>query len=323
MFLFLAALLGGCQIGGSTVSEREGYFTWVDEQGRVRYSPIARAGSRDSDSDASEQLDPEVKAEPERSGNPASSESGLEEETEYTLENYPDATELEKDGYVRPGERQPYFTWRDAEGNVRVSYYQPDTRSDVEKGLVEPPVQITEASVYHAGPDQADQTPVEGYDPDAFAILGIEAPTDNFFARFSATCCESLDVQSRQGWQSGREFGVTLSEDSATHPFLTGTSPYQLIALPDPDEQASLVIRLRSYARDGVFVPLQPAPHVPSLVFVPIPPCRRRWRISQEADRIAALVAPSRRSAWLFPSNWVASGPHASRSLMPRPTRHC
>ena len=109
--------------------------------------------------------------------------------------------------------------------------------------------------MYHAGPDQADQTPVEGYDPDAFAILGIEAPTDNFFARFSATCCESLDVQSRQGWQSGREFGVTLSEDSATHPFLTGTSPYQLIALPDPDEQASLVIRLRSYARDGVFVP--------------------------------------------------------------------
>lgn len=86
LFLFLAALLGGCQIGGSTVSEREGYFTWVDEQGRVRYSPIARAGSRDSDSDASEQLDPEVKAEPERSGNPASSESGLEEETEYTLE---------------------------------------------------------------------------------------------------------------------------------------------------------------------------------------------------------------------------------------------
>lgn len=253
--LFLAALLGGCQIGGSTVSEREGYFTWVDEQGRVRYSPIAGAGGRHSDEDAQERRNSEVAAEPGRSDKGASPESGLQEETEYTLENYPDATELEKDGYVRPGERQPYFTWRDAEGNVRVSYYRPDTRSDIEKGLVEPPVQITEASVYHGKPDGADQIPVEGHDPDAFAILGIEAPTDDFLTRFSATCCESLNVLSRQGWQSGREFGVTLSDASETHPFLTGTSTYQLISLPDANKHRSLVIRLRSYAKDGVFVP--------------------------------------------------------------------
>ncbi|MBL3825375.1 hypothetical protein JHD60_11435 [Marinobacter sp. MW3] len=255
MCLSLAALLGGCQIGGSTVSEREGYFTWVDEQGRVRYSPIAETGNKESDKDAQEQGDPGAAVEPAQSDNAADPESELREETEYTLENYPDAGELEKNGYVRPGERQPYFTWRDAEGNVRVSYYRPDTRSDLEKGLVAPPVQITEASVYHAGPDGADQTPVEGYDPDAFAILGIEAPTDDFFTRFSATCCDSMDAASRQEWQSGREFGVTLSDGSVTHPFLTGTSPYQLVELPDADKHASLVIRLRSYAKDGVFVP--------------------------------------------------------------------
>lgn len=237
------------------MSEREGYFTWVDEQGRVRYSPIAETGNKESDKDTQEQGDPGAAVEPAQSDNAADPESELREETEYTLENYPDAGELEKNGYVRPGERQPYFTWRDAEGNVRVSYYRPDTRSDLEKGLVAPPVQITEASVYHAGPDGADQTPVEGYDPDAFAILGIEAPTDDFFTRFSATCCDSMDAASRQEWQSGREFGVTLSDGSVTHPFLTGTSPYQLVELPDADKHASLVIRLRSYAKDGVFVP--------------------------------------------------------------------
>jgi hypothetical protein len=265
--LSLAALLGGCQIGGSTVSEREGYFTWVDEQGRVRYSPITGAEKTDLNREsaevveevakevAEEQRDPASEEHPGQSDKEASPESGPQENTEYTLENYPDAGELEKDGYVRPGERQPYFTWRDAEGNVRVSYYRPDTRSDLEKGRVEPPVQITEASVYHAGPDGVGQTPVEGYDPDAFAILGIEASTDDFFARFSATCCDSMDAASRQGWQSGREFGVTLSDRSATHPFLTGTSPYQLIALPYPDKHGSLVIRLRSYARNGVVVP--------------------------------------------------------------------
>jgi hypothetical protein len=237
------------------VSEREGYFTWVDEQGRVRYSPIAGTGNKESDKDAQEQGGSGAAVEPSQSDNGAGPESGLREETEYTLENYPDAGELEKDGYVRPGERQPYFTWRDAEGNVRVSYYRPDTRSDLEKGLVAPPVQITEASVYHGGPEGPDQTPVEGYDPDAFAILGIDAPTDDYFTRFSATCCDSMDAASRQEWQSGREFGVTLSYGSVTHPFLTGTSPYQLVALPDADKHASLVIRLRSYAKDGVFVP--------------------------------------------------------------------
>ncbi|MEQ5814821.1 hypothetical protein J3362_04845 [Marinobacter sp. NFXS11] len=253
--LFLVAVLGGCQVGGSTVSEREGYFTWVDEQGRVRYSPIAGAATNKTDKDADARSDSGSAEEPAQSDEGASPESGLMEDNEYTLENYPDAEALAKDGYVRPGERQPYFTWRDAEGNVRVSYYRPDTRSDLEKGLIEPPVQITEASVYQAGPAVAGAAPVEGYDPDAFAILAIEAKTDDFFDRFSASCCESMDVPDRQSWQSGREFGISLSDDSATHPFLTGTSPYQLIELPDAGTHRSLVIRLRSYAKDGVFVP--------------------------------------------------------------------
>jgi len=249
--LFLVGVLGGCQNGGSTISEREGYFTWVDEQGRVRHSPIARA----ADQGASEQRAAKSTEDSGPSDKRAGPESELQEETEYTVENYPDAGQLEKDGYVRPGERQPYFTWRDAEGNVRVSYYRPDTRSDLDKGLVEPPVQITEASVYHAGPDVADQAPVEGHDPDAFAILGIETDTEEFLDRFSATCCAAMDARSGQRWQSGREFGVTIAESSPTHPFLTGSSPYQLIALADADEHGSFVMRLRSYANNGVFVP--------------------------------------------------------------------
>ena len=52
--LSLAAVLGGCQIGGSTVSEREGYFTWVDEQGRVRYSPITGAEQKDLNRESEE-----------------------------------------------------------------------------------------------------------------------------------------------------------------------------------------------------------------------------------------------------------------------------
>ena len=258
--LLFATALTGCQVGGSVVSEREGYFTWVDEQGRVRYSPIVGATGRSMGKSAEKNTDKKYDERGDGStsdslepgtGKPAT----LEEETEYTLENYPDAEQLEKDGYVRPGQRQPYFTWRDAQGNVRVSYYRPDTRTDRQKGLVEPPVQITEARVYHSGVSQMAPEPVPGHDPDAFAILGIEPSADDFFARFSAGCCESLETQGNRIWQSGREFGVTLSERSNVHPFLTGASPYELVKLPDAKTIGSLVMRLRSFARNGVFVP--------------------------------------------------------------------
>ena len=107
--LLLATMMTGCQVGGSVVGEREGYFTWVDEQGRVRYSPIVGSTGQGA-------------------GKGTDEPSALDAEAEYTLENYPDAEQLAKDGYIRPGQRQPYFTWRDAQGNIRVSYYQPDTR---------------------------------------------------------------------------------------------------------------------------------------------------------------------------------------------------
>ncbi|MBC7184869.1 MAG: hypothetical protein H5U30_15010 [Marinobacter sp.] len=245
-------MMTGCQVGGSVVGEREGYFTWVDEQGRVRYSPIV--GSPDQGAGKSTDV-PGDQSEAGSTASEAAEPSALEEETEYTLENYPDADQLAKDGYVRPGQRQPYFTWRDAQGNVRVSYYQPDTRTDLQKGLVEPPVRITEASVYLGEDNPPAPEPVPGHDPDAFAILGIKPEARDYFARFSANCCETLETQDHQGWQSGREFGVMLSETSPVHSFLSGVSPYQLVALPEAEKLDSLVFRLRSYARNGVFVP--------------------------------------------------------------------
>ena len=220
------AVLAGCQVGGSTVSEREGYFTWVDEQGRVRYSPIA---------------------EKEPQGRPAADE--------FTIANYPDAEALRRNGYVREGDAQPYFTWRDAEGNVRTTAYQPDARTDEEKGFVAPPVGITSATVYHASDVPATSEPVAGHDPDAFAILGIEESAGNYLERFADSCCQALDTKNHERWQEGREFGIHLTESSPVHRFLTGESPYQLIALPPGGWREERVLRLRSYASNGVFVP--------------------------------------------------------------------
>lgn len=213
----LGAMLSGCQVGGSPVSDREGYFTWVDEQGRVRYSPMASE--------------------------------------EFTPANYPDAEELRSRGYVREEDGKPYFTWRDADGNVRTTYYQPDTRTDEEKGFVAPPAGTTPARVYRAGDIPLAPEPLAWHDPDAFAILGIEEGGDNHLERFSETCCQALDTQNHERWQEGREFGIHLTENSPVHRFLTGESPYQLIALPHDDGLEERIVRLRSYAGKGVFVP--------------------------------------------------------------------
>ncbi|MEC7815666.1 MAG: MalM family protein [Pseudomonadota bacterium] len=237
--------LSGCQVAGSDVSERDGYFTWVDERGQVRYSRIPESDS----------AEPEPEPETVHDGQVLSNPKAAEPADEYTLENYPDGDELAARGNVRPGQRQPYFTWRDADGNVRVSYYTPDGRERPPWGSDKPPVTLTEATVYLPEAGEATTPPVEGYDPDAMAILGIEPAPGSPFLRFDRQCCEGLSGEDRIAWQEGREFAVRVDEESPSHAFSTGPSRFQLVALPAEERLSDFVMRLRSYARDGVLVP--------------------------------------------------------------------
>lgn len=244
MVCVFAAVASGCQIGGSTVSEREGYYTWVDEQGRVRYSPIVR------------EQKPANAAAPQASQQaPIISRPKSEpEDGEFTLENYPDGNELAKQGHIRPGDRQPYFTWRDAQGNVRVSYFRPDTRSDQEKGRVPPPVELTPATIYLAGANTESVKPEPSVEVGAYAVLGIDGG-GSYLDRWRDFCCQRLATQDAVEWQRGREFGLNITEQSPSHDFLSGTSPYQMIDLATMAERSDFIMRLRSYAKGGVFVP--------------------------------------------------------------------
>ncbi|HET8849335.1 MAG TPA: MalM family protein [Marinobacter sp.] len=232
--LVSAVSLTGCQVAGTDVSERDGYFTWVDERGQIRYSRIPGAESSTVENAVAVGSDPA---------------------SEYTLENYPDGEELAERGNLRPGQRQPYFTWRDAEGNVRVSYYAPDGRKRAPWGSDKPPIELSDARVYLPNGGEAAAPPVEGYDPDALAILGIEGEPESPFLQFARHCCESLAGEDRTAWQQGREFAVRIDEGSASHEFRAGRSRYTVVALPAKEQQSDFVMRLRSYAREGVFVP--------------------------------------------------------------------
>ncbi|MCL7945834.1 MalM family protein [Marinobacter sp. ATCH36] len=239
----LAVAMSGCQSSRSGSSGGgEGYFTWVDEQGQVRHTPIPKSSGEDADEH------PAVSAVSEG----ASSETY---DDEFNLENYPDGNQLEKDGYIRPGEPQPYFTWRDAEGNFRVSYYQPDTRSAVEKGRIKPPVQLTEASIHQAGEMSGTTVLPEGADPDAMAVLGMQPDEESFFEKWSGQCCQDLDRTETEKWQRGREFAVDMDRTAPVHSFSTGVSPYRLVRLPSAETHNDFILHLRSFAKDGVFVP--------------------------------------------------------------------
>lgn len=246
----MALVLTGCQSSGSGASGgREGYFTWVDEQGRVRHSPIPEnsavkedkndnaGGGREDDKDIAEE----------------SSSSGYDEE--FNLENYPDGNQLEKDGYIRPGDPKPYFTWTDARGNIRVSYYQPDTRTAVEKGRIKPPIQLTEASIHQAGDGPEASVLPEGADPEALAVLGMDASEETFFEQWSRRCCRDIEQSEPEPWQEGREFGVSVGQSAPRHGFSTGESHYRLIRLPSAGEHNDFILHLKSFNRDGVFVP--------------------------------------------------------------------
>ncbi|TGN41397.1 MalM family protein [Marinobacter confluentis] len=261
----LAAMLSGCQMpGGEPSGARDGYFTWVDEQGQVRQTPIPGSKSPDQDDRAEQSSGSWSRA---SSGNPsdASEESsGSGTHPEFNLENFPDGNALEERGYVRPGDPEPYFTWRDAQGNVRVSYYQPDTRTAVEKGEIEPPLELTGASIYQsvregkmggAARDPENARLPEGADPLAAAVLGLEESEAPFFERWSEACCETLDRSDYLEWEPGREFGINLRQTSASHPFITGESHYRLVELPQGAGVEDFILRLRSFDQKGLFVP--------------------------------------------------------------------
>ncbi|WP_303289307.1 MalM family protein [Marinobacter sp. SS5-14b] len=251
LWLLATTLLAGCQVGGGGTgaqSDREGYFTWVDEQGRVRYTRIPE----------SDKAGPDTQSGPASSsvGDPGAGGSGnLLDDAEYNTENYPDGEALARKGFIRPGQRQPYFTWLDAEGNVRVSYYTPNFDSGSNSSADGAPLELTPASVYLPSESAAPMEPVEGYDPDAFAILGIEQAPPSGLQQFSAYCCEALSSRSYQEWQEGTEFGVGFDDDTPRHVFSTGESPFQLIALPSGVFRSGFVMRLRSYDHKGAFIP--------------------------------------------------------------------
>jgi hypothetical protein len=298
----LMVFLSGCQLpGGKPSGAKESYFTWVDEQGQVRQTVIPEQASAAEEDESSRSIESSKQSDKQSGGSetPAGADHA-----EFNLENFPDGNALAERGYIRPGDPEPYFTWRDAQGNVRVSYYQPDTRTAVEKGDIKPPLKLTEASIYQASGDRRNTSLPGGADPLAAAVLGFDDSEAPFFERWTNACCATLDRSDHYVWDTGREFGVDVDETSVTHGFITGNSHYRLVRLPGDTEARDFILRLRSFDQKGLFVPsvaflddeFEPVRLLTDLVaeFVP-----ESWR-QLGYLRSYIPVFPSRGERWLL-----------------------
>lgn len=194
--------------------------------------------------------EPTVKEQqPDTKASKVATEQAPNDASEYTLENYPDGNELAKKGFVREGDPLPYFTWRDAQGNVRVDYYRPEAGFDKPRLDRNAPA-LTSALVI----DGSSQSMIEQANADALAVLGIDR-TETLLDAWARQCCRGLPRKDLAEWDDSREFQLDLDDLAPEFSFSTGNSVYRLVELPEPEDSATFVMQVRSYVEQGVFLP--------------------------------------------------------------------
>lgn len=261
--VMLCVQLVGC--GGQPTEEEEGFYTWVDESGQLRRTPIP--DSEKEDGNGQETGDSEELSDSEEPS----------EHPVYNLDNFPDGNEQLR----RQEEQQPYYTWFDAEGNVHNTPY--DEQAEADDPIIEPPQQISasDARVARRGGGLFLD---EGAVAELGRILDLEQQTR--LIRFAEHCCPDPGATQALSLGERRRLSLTFDSDQ-THEFPERESVYRLIRLPE--EVPGAYIRLRSFIRNGAFVPslafldadLKPTRLVTDIVFEHYPETWRRHAFLQ------------------------------------------
>lgn len=180
---------------------------------------------------------------------PQQSGAATPTDDEYTLENYPDGDELAKKGFIREGDPLPYYTWRDAQGNVRVDYYRPEPGFEKASAANDGPA-LSSALVL----DGSRQSLPDRVNRETLKVLGIDR-TESLIQSWMDQCCEGLPVKDLADWDDSREFQLDFDDLAPEFTFSTGDSIYRLVRLPEGKGVTAFVLQLRTYIDHGVFVP--------------------------------------------------------------------
>lgn len=224
------------------------YYTWVDEQGVVRHTLIPQTAPSKPSSD---QVLGTGKETPELVKKLAGSKPAEAEPVEELDPNdYIDAGELQRRGYVRPGQDARFYTWVDHQGMIHNSPYPPAAEdvavtAKVEKNL-SPFLQVERFQ---------HQAPVESGQVDDFArrLFKLDQPPQGRLGMLRERCCSELSTT--EVVEIDLDDGSTIEFDGERepHPFVTGDSVYQLVRLPA--SQHEYLLNIRSFVKSEVFYP--------------------------------------------------------------------
>ena len=171
-------------------------------------------------------------------------------DAEFNLNRYPDSRELARHGYVRDPSERPYFTWRDAQGQLRVSYYEPKgDQADIASQTSTNGEAYTEATVLKPGGNLALP---EGADPDVARVMGLQR-TPSVFAKLVGNCCAEVPKGDIADLPGDRNYLLKVDSEALKYAFRTGESPYRLVRLPSLKGPVDL--KLKSFVHNGVFIP--------------------------------------------------------------------
>jgi hypothetical protein len=172
---------------------------------------------------------------------------------EYSTQNYIDAQELERRGYVRETDQGRFFVWVDHNGALHNSPYAP------EESLSETQVpNLQQDPKFSPFQSEERRTPLVtgALEQDAFAatLFGLDKPVGGILQQLSDVCCEQLaDEYVDQLDAQGDGYVVEFERGRARHDFQLGESVYQVIALPESRQEYR--VRLRSFIKKEMFYP--------------------------------------------------------------------
>src|SRR5690606_6755133 len=232
----------------AALAHADRYYTWVDEYGTVRHTVIpqgsegAAAETRMGDGKLQE---PElVKS---LASTPTVEAASVDE---LDPDDYVDAEELQRRGYVRPEQDARFYTWMDHNGVIHSSPYPPvsadiETGVKVEKGT-SPFVQVERFQ---------HQLPIETAPVDDFArsLFQLDLPPQGRLGKFRKSCCNELSATEIVEIDLDDGYTIEFDGERDAYPFTTGDSVYQLVRLPA--SQHEYMLQIRSFVRSEVFYP--------------------------------------------------------------------
>ena len=169
---------------------------------------------------------------------------------EFEGEEYIDAAELERRGFVKPKE-QRFYTVIDSDGHYRNIPYPDNAEIDSEAT-----VELIEPQNYRIVAKEqpmADVIGLDNADPQALALLGIRPEDQSEIAILARHCCEDLKTYEHVELDQGDGNLLEVNEKDYAHEFGIGHSLLRIVKLPATDEVQTL--RIRTYAGPKVFYP--------------------------------------------------------------------